>query len=39
MFVDDIDTYIQDVIHLILTMKEKYDAVPCLLYGHSMVIF
>ena len=35
--VEDIDTYVQDVIAHIELMRKKYPALPCILLGHSMV--
>ena len=37
MHVEDIDTYVQDVIHHIEMMKNEYPHLPCILIGHSMV--
>ena len=35
--VEDVDTYVQDVIHHVELMKNKYPHLPCILIGHSMV--
>ena len=35
--VEDVDTYVQDVIHHVELMKNKYPHLPCILMGHSMV--
>ena len=37
MHVEDGDTYVQDVIHHVELMKNKYPHLPCILMGHSMV--
>ena len=37
MDVEDVDTYVQDVIHHVELMKNKYPHLPCILIGHSMV--
>ena len=34
---EDIDTYVQDVIHHVELMKDRYSQLPCILMGHSMV--
>ncbi|CAI8010887.1 Monoglyceride lipase [Geodia barretti] len=34
--VEDIDTYVQDVIAHIELMRKRYPALPCILLGHSM---
>lgn len=34
---EDIDTYVQDVIHHVELMKDRYSQRPCILMGHSMV--
>ncbi len=38
VYVDSVDTYVQDVIQHIVSMKETHPHLPCLLMGHSMVI-
>lgn len=37
MFVDAIDTYVQDVIQHMEEVKRQYPDLPCFLMGHSMV--
>ena len=37
MYVEDIDTYVQDVIAHVELMKNRYPQLPCILMGHSMV--
>ena len=37
VYVEDIDTYVQDVIHHVELMKSDYPHLPCILMGHSMV--
>ena len=37
--VENIDTYVQDVIHHVELMKNKYPHLPCILMGHSMVYY
>lgn len=34
--VEDVDTYVQDVIHHVELMKNEYPHLPCILMGHSM---
>lgn len=34
--VENIDTYVQDVIHHVELIKEEYPSLPCTLLGHSM---
>ena len=36
--VEDVDTYVKDVIHHVELMKNKYPHLPCILIGHSMVL-
>ena len=35
--VEDIDTYVQDIIHHVELMKNNYPHLPCIIMGHSMV--
>ena len=35
--VEDVDSYVQDVIRHVEHMKGKYPHLPCILMGHSMV--
>ena len=37
MYIDSIDSYVQDVIQHVLEMQKMYPGVPCFLMGHSMV--
>ena len=37
MYIDSIDSYVQDVIQHVLEMQKMYPSVPCFLMGHSMV--
>ena len=36
MHVENVDTYVQDVIHHVELMKKEYPGLPCILLGHSM---
>jgi alpha-beta hydrolase superfamily lysophospholipase len=36
VYVEDIDAYVQDVIHHVELMKNDYPHLPCILMGHSM---
>ena len=35
--VEDVDIYVQDVIHHVELMKNEHPHLPCFLFGHSMV--
>lgn len=37
VYIDSVDTYVQDVVQHIVEMKKRYPDLPCLLMGHSMV--
>ena len=37
VYIDDINSYVCDVIQHIMIMKGKHPGLPCLLMGHSMV--
>lgn len=37
VYIETIDTYVQDVIQHILVMKQRHPGLPCMLMGHSMV--
>ena len=34
---ENVDTYVQDVIHHVELMRDKYPRIPCIIMGHSMV--
>lgn len=36
VYIDSVDTYVQDVVQHIVEMKKRYPDLPCLLMGHSM---
>ena len=37
VYIDSIDSYVQDVIQHITAMTKRHPDLPCLLMGHSMV--
>lgn len=39
VYVDTVNTYVQDAINHISAMKEKYPHVPCFIMGQSMVSY